>query len=102
MTDKNVNKLSLHPQKAAGLPMREDFVSKGEIVSSAAVPVVTKIQLSDFESVPSNWHIEITDDENFIRVILNSHNLILTRPQFSRLLSARSYNKGDFDDKNKS
>lgn len=102
MTDKNINKLPLHTQKAVDLPMKKDFVFKGETPGNTAAPMIVGVQLTDAESIPSNWHIETTDDEDLIHVILNSHNLILTRQQFSKILRARSYNKGDFDDKNKS
>lgn len=114
MSDKSINKQPLHTQKAADLPMKKDFIFQKEVQAAIVIPeitaeaqdpttppvVIVEIKLDNSECIPSNWCIETTDDEDLIRVILNSHDLVLTRQQFSKILRSGKYNKGDFDVKN--
>lgn len=111
MSDKGINKQPLHTQKAADLPMKKDFIFQKEVQAAIVIPEITaeaqdpttppvvilETKLDNSECIPSNWCIETTDDEDLIRVILNSHDLVLTRQQFSKILRSGSYNKGDFD-----
>lgn len=93
MSDKIV-----HKQVASSLPMKKDFIFPKELQGSTTVPEVSlEYKLDNSECIPSNWHIETTNDEDLIRVILNSHDLVLTRQQFSKILRSGRYNKGDFD-----
>ena len=100
-----------HKQTASSLPMKKDFIFQKEVQADIVIPEITaeaqdpttppvvipESKLDNSECIPSNWHIETTDDEDLIRVILNSHDLVLTRQQFSKILRSGKYNKGDFD-----
>lgn len=95
MSDKSMSKYGLSTQKAADLPMKKDFVFEKEIPGTMATTpnVPARIELSNLECIPSNWRIELTDDEDLVRVVLNSHDLVLTRQQFSKMLRDGGYNK---------
>jgi hypothetical protein len=101
MSDKSIKQP--FPQGVGGLPMKKDFVfdkeTKGNKVTEPSLPFIS---LNNYECIPSNWIIETTDDEDLVRVILGSHDLVLTRQQFSKLLREGGYRKGEFNVKNTS